>query len=302
MKPCDNYRSQIALYLDDELSDQELSAFESHLSACAACRSAVDAERSFLDALHSARPLYTAPPELRIRVEEMLQSLVESPRADGFWLRLRDVMKRTLRAPVKSRGPLLQAAAAIALLLAVLAGSWSVNKVIRRPDPHSEFAAMAVHLHQQRLSGKLRLETHVSSPASISAWFQGRVPFKVDLPSYEELPGRKSPYQIEGARMVSYHGDPAGYIAYSTGGRQVSLVSLPTSVAPPLRGKGVVMGKLTIFYDDLDGFHVITWSGPRSRLTYALVSDLEHPSQACILCHASSSSRDRNLMLNLNRQ
>jgi anti-sigma factor RsiW len=298
MKPCDQYSPQISLYLDQELRDQELASFEFHLSACAACRAAVEAERRFLDELHSARPLYSAPPELRSRVEEILQSLPQRPGQRGFSMRIRDVVERTLAA-VKSSRPMLQAAAAFVLLFAVLGGWWITHTPIGRSDPHSEFAALAVHLHQQRLHGNLQLETRASSPAAISTWFQGRVPFKVDLPSYAEMPGQNSPYQIEGARLITFHNDSAGYIAYRTAGRAVSLLSLPTSIAPPLRGAGVVMGKLTIFYDNLDGFHVITWSGPRSRLTYALVTDLEHPSQACILCHASSSPKDRDLMRNL---
>jgi len=161
---------------------------------------------------------------------------------------------------------------------------------------------MAVRLHRQRLNGKLPLETETASPASISGWFQGKVPFAVHLPPYDEIPSQELPFQIEGARLVSFRKDAAGYIAYRAGGRPVSLITLPTPIAPPPQGKGVVMGKLTIFYDNLDEFHVITWSGPRSGLTYALVTDLEHPSQACILCHAGSNAKDRNIMRDLVRK
>jgi anti-sigma factor RsiW len=301
MKPCDAYRLQIAFYLDGELRDQALADFESHLTACAACRAAVDGERRFLDALHSVRPLYSAPPELRLRVEQILQGVPERPRQRGIWIRMRDLMERTVMAPVKSGRPMLHAVAACALLFAVFWGWWSWHTAVGRSDPHSEFAAMAVRLHKLRLSGNLPLETQSSSPADISAWFHGRVPFKVDLPTYAEMAGQNLPYQIEGARVVSYRNDPAGYIAYRTAGRPVSLVSLPTTIAPPLSGKGVVMGKLIVFYDTVDGFHVITWSGPRSRLTYALVTDLEHPSQSCVLCHAGTSAKDRDLMSTLSR-
>jgi anti-sigma factor RsiW len=299
MKPCDECRLQIGLYVDAELRGQQLGAFESHLAACEACRAAVDAERRFLDVLHATRPLYSAPPALRFHVEQILQGLPQRPRQRGIWIRTRELLERTVMAPVTSGRPMLQAAAAVALLLAAVGGWWIVRNSIWRSDPHSEFEAMAVHLHELRLHGQLQLEMQASSPAAISAWFHGRVPFKVDLPSYAEVAGQNIAYEIEGARVVSFRNNPAGYIAYRTGGRPVSLISLPTTIAPPLRGKGVVMGKLTIFYDNVDGFHVITWSGPRSRLTYALVTDLEHPSQSCVLCHASSSPRDRDLMRTL---
>jgi anti-sigma factor (TIGR02949 family) len=294
MNSCDENRLRIILYLDDELAGEELTAFESHLAVCAGCLAAVEAERRFLDALHSARPLYTAPPELRSRVEKVLEGLPDSPRPRGFWLRMRGFFERSMT------GPMLQAATACALLALVVGGVWIERS--RRSDPRSDFEATAVRLHELRLKGKLPLEMHSSSPAAVSTWITQRVPFKVTLPSYDEMPGSPLPYQLEGARRVSYRNDAASYIAFRTSGRPVSMITLPTTLAPPLRGRRVVMGKLAIFYDTMDGFHVITWSGPRSRLTYALVTDLEHPSQSCVLCHAGPGTRDRDLMHTLNQQ
>jgi anti-sigma factor RsiW len=234
-------------------------------------------------------------------VEEILQGLPERP-PRSLRTRIGEIMERALTGPAKARWPVLQAAMAFALFAAVLGGLWTARMAMRRSDPRSEFEALAVKVHQLHLKGKLPLELHSSSPVVISDWFKGRLPFKVTLPAYDEVPERGMPYQLEGARRVSFRNDAAAYVAYHTGGKPVSFVALPTSLAPPLRGTGVVMGKLTIYYHTLDGFHVITWSGPRSRLTYALVTDLEHPSQSCILCHAGSSPKDRDLMRTLNQQ
>ena len=302
MKPCDENRLRITLYLDDELRDQELVAFESHLAACAACQAAVERERRFLDDVHAARPLYSAPPDLRSRVENILRdmpghSTPQRPRAH-----IRELFEGMFTARPKSRWPMLQAATAFGLLAAILGGLWFGRIAIRRSDPHSEFAAMAVEAHKLHLKGKLPVEMRSASPAVISDWVNARAPFKMHLPSYDEIPMQSQPYQYEGASLVSFRKDSAAYIAYQTGGKSVSLVALPTSIAPPLRGKGVVMKSLTIYYDTVEDFHVITWSGPRTRLTYALVTDLVHPSQSCIICHASSSPRDRDLMHSLRLQ
>jgi hypothetical protein len=62
------------------------------------------------------------------------------------------------------------------------------------------------------------------------------------------------------------------------------------------------MKSLDVYCDTVEHSHIITWSGPRSRLTYVLVTDLDHPSQSCIICHASSSIRDRDLMHRLRWQ
>ena len=302
MKPCDENRLRITLYLDDELRDQELADFEAHVAVCAACRAAVDQERRFLDGVHAARPLYTAPPELRLKVENILRDVRVNSAPQRRRGRVREIFERIFMAPAKFRWPLWQAATAFALTAAIFGGLWFGRPGLRRSDPHSAFEAMAVAAHRRHLAGKLPLEMRSASPAVISDWVNARAPFKMHLPSYDAMPAQAQSYRYEGVRLVPYGKDPAAYIAYQTAGKAVSLVALPTSIAPPLHGKAVAMKSLKVYYDTVEGFHVITWSGPRSRLTYALVTDLEHPSQSCIVCHASSSPRDRDLMQSLRWQ
>src|ERR1022692_3283785 len=73
MGPCDESRSRIFLYLDDELRGRELTALESHVRGCSACQRAVAEERRFLNELRSRRPICRAPMELRSRVEGIVQ-------------------------------------------------------------------------------------------------------------------------------------------------------------------------------------------------------------------------------------
>jgi anti-sigma factor RsiW len=299
MKPCDDNRLRIFLYLDDELRDGELEAFEAHLNACAGCRAAVANERRFLDDLHSAGPLYTAPPALRSRVEALLQ---RRPAPGRFRARLRNIIQRTVAPVPLVRWPAPRGAFALLALAAGVALLWIGPRLFRRASPHSELAAMAAQLHIRHLRGALPLAFHSSSPGEISAWFNIRVRFHVKLPSYDEFLVQRQPYRYEGARLVSFHNQPAAYVAYQTGGKPVSFVAMPTSMAPPLRGRAVPMKSLTIYYDTVDGFHVITWSGPRSHMTYALVTGLDHPSQSCIICHAGPDRKDGDLMRTLNQQ
>lgn len=146
------------------------------------------------------------------------------------------------------------------------------------------------------------MELRSSSSAEISAWFRGKVPFQLKLPAYAEIPIDRQPYRYEGARVVSVQNRPAAYVSYQTGGQPVSFLAIPTAIAPPEHGRAVPMKSLTIYYSDVDGHHVITWSGPKSHLTYALVTDLEHPSRSCIICHAGSGPKDRDLMSRLNQE
>lgn len=73
MRPCDDNRSRIFLYLDDELRGRELTALESHVRSCSTCQGAVAEERRFLNELRSRRPIYRAPMGLRSRVKGIVQ-------------------------------------------------------------------------------------------------------------------------------------------------------------------------------------------------------------------------------------
>ena len=65
MKGCDDYSATIQLYLDRELSDQDLEDFRAHLEECEACRAEFEAAEKLSALLHRSGPLYSAPDALR---------------------------------------------------------------------------------------------------------------------------------------------------------------------------------------------------------------------------------------------
>src|SRR3954471_10796391 len=75
MNACEQIRTQMTFYLDDELQGSERAALESHLSDCEPCREMFDAERQFLETVRSSRPLHTASAELCARVEKTLSDM-----------------------------------------------------------------------------------------------------------------------------------------------------------------------------------------------------------------------------------
>jgi len=178
------------------------------------------------------------------------------------------------------------AGAAVAVLLAMLwywGGSFN-------------FARMAVDTHLRHLRGQLPLEITSDSPQEISTWFAGKVPFRVELPNYQESSGQEKLYQIEGARLVGFRNDYAAYVAYQMRKRPISLVITSASAAVPRGGERIVSKGITFHYDSIDGLKVITWTD--RGLTYALVSDLEERGQrSCIVCH--QGTRDRDFIENL---
>jgi anti-sigma factor RsiW len=293
MNQCDNIRTQMVFYLDDELQASEVKALEAHLIECDGCRELVDNERRFLTALRGSQPLSPASPELRARVERLLS---DGPSAYNAPAELRVRIKRTLSKFGASTTELVGARSAPLVIglvtIVLLVGVWYATKKSNAElNPPSDFAMMAVNNHQRHLRGQLPLETTTDAPEEISDWFAGKVPFRVTLPNYQESSGQEKLYELEGARLVGYKNDYAAYVAYSMRKRPISLVMTSDAVARPSGGEQIVSNGITFHYDAINGLKVISWSD--RGLTYALVSDLEERGQqSCILCHQGTKDQD----------
>ncbi len=75
MKPetnCEDLLQHLWAYLDEEVPGEHRAAFDAHIRACAHCFRAVEFERAFLSALHTAR----RAPDLRETLRQRLTALV----------------------------------------------------------------------------------------------------------------------------------------------------------------------------------------------------------------------------------
>jgi anti-sigma factor RsiW len=294
MNRCEEIRSQVSFYLDEELSGGDRASFETHLLNCGICRDVIENERQFLETVRGLRPLHCATPELRARVQQLL---AEVPPAHAASPQLRNRIHRYFSQLNSNGAGLLTRRGVVAvttiLALALAIGVWRMVAIKSNADRHrpSEFALMAVDTHQRHLRNQLPLEISSVQPEQISAWFTGKVPFGVKLPNYQESSGQDKLYNLEGARLVGYRKDYAAYVAYQMDARPISLVMTSDSVAQPSGGEEIISSGITFHYDSIDGLKVITWSD--RGLTYALVSDLEERGQqSCIVCHEGTKDKD----------
>lgn len=284
---CEQIRDRIILYLDDELEAAECADLTKHLESCRWCRALFESQRAFLESVRGVRVLQTASQELRERAKEILAGSGQSSLVKGShneehgqyrWLRPRYL------API-----------AATVLVALAFGVWRFGVFSSRPNPMglSEFARMAADAHLRHIQGQLPLEISSDVPEKISEWFNGKVPFVLKLPNYQEASGQEKLYQLEGARLVGYKNDYAAYIAYQMRTRPISLVVTSESVAQPSGGEEIVANEIAFHFNSINGLKVITWSD--RGLTYALVSDLEERGQqSCVVCH--QGTKDQNLI------
>lgn len=300
---CDNFRAQIAFFLDGELDDREREDVEAHLSSCHACRAFFENEESFLLSVRQARHLDETPSELRARLagilaeETRLSNSLRSPTATN---RLRKRIARKIAGTID--GPFAGSSLsrfgkrwiAVGLVLAALASFIYIAFNRNRPTLRSEqsdFARLAVDSHERRLRGQLPLEITSDSPQEISEWFAGKVSFSFKLPNYQESSGQERLYELEGARLVALENDYAACVAYRMRQRPITLVVTSNESAMPSGGEQISFKGLNFHYHSIAGLNVITWSD--RGLTYALVSDFdERGQQSCIVCHTGSRDRD----------
>lgn len=286
MMQCDECRAQIVFYLDDELSGNDRSAFESHVERCAACREMLDREKRLFDRVRSVRPLHQAPPALRKRVETLLTETV--PASGGSKREAPPVPEAKGRG---RRGLARRFVAWAAAVVIGLSGLWAVLQ-IDWPEfrgHSSEFAQLAVDAHQRYLRDALPLELVTENPDEVSAWFENKVPFRLVLPSYQETSGQKKIYSLKGARLIGFDNGYAAYVAYEMTSIPISLVVTSGDAATPSGGERVVMRGLVFHHQAIAGYKVITWSD--HGLTYALVSSLAgRGEESCRVCHAGAAN------------
>jgi anti-sigma factor RsiW len=282
MISCKQMWPRIVLWLDGELQGDEVSLVESHCESCPQCRERVAAERRYFETVKSAGQYYCAPDQLRARVEAILQTRDSEPPVN-----ILAHVGHSIRSAPAWQFLLLFAIGAMLVVAAWQARIWRSTPV----SGPSSFALMAADSHRRYLQQQLPLEVVSSFPPEISAWFEGKVPFAVKLPNYQEESGQPKLYKLEGARLVGYKNDYAAYVAYQMNQRPISLVVTSSTVAEPVGGEVVATAGLSFHFDSIFGYKVITWSD--RGLTYALVSDFEERGlKSCVVCHQGAKDQE----------
>jgi mycothiol system anti-sigma-R factor len=282
MKGCDDYCATIQIYLDRELSGQDLEDFPAHLEQCETCRTELEAEERLSALLHRSRPLYSAPDALRGRVMQTAESFrsTTAPAPDRRDKRIATILARPLQGAGRGAHPL---AALAATILLVAASLLLIPRFLRqvRADSYIETAVAA---HRSFLNGGLPLEVQSGSPSVVTAWFAGKVPFTLRLPSSPEDLEHQQIYQLTGGRLVNYKNGYAALIAYQMQQQKISLLVSSSRSAVAAGGEKVPSGGIIFHNSKQADFNVITWSN--HGLTYALVSSLPGSGrQSCMVCH-----------------
>jgi len=189
-----------------------------HLRDCSTCAANVIAALQLKRTVREAVPRFEVPERLRRHVERR-----EQARRASWWM---------------------AAAAALALVL----GGQALLVAARRAATRE-----LVDLHATIVGSSNPIEVVSTDRHTVKPWFEGRVPFAVDVP---ELAG--SPFHLAGGRVVYWRGNPGAYMLITKGAHRVSLFAFPTKTVPPLGA--------------IDSMTVVSWRA--NGLEYIAVGDL----------------------------
>jgi anti-sigma factor RsiW len=179
-------------YADGEISPEALPEIDAHLRDCSRCANAVMGVMQMKRAIRAAMPRFTQRRPLALR-------------------------KRVSR-------PLVWFAAAAALVAFAIGGELLVLS-------RNTSARELVDLHTTILASANPIDVISTDRHTVKPWFEGRVPFAVNVPDLSA-----TPFRLAGGRVVFWHGRPGAYLLVSKGAHRISLFvfeSLPSLGSTP---------------------------------------------------------------------
>lgn len=254
-KTCLDYGPQMAGLLDGELSASEQARIEEHLRQCPVCAESFRRQRAVRSALRLAATEFTAPANLRARVDARLD------RAEA-------------RASWTSRLTLLGGMAAVLAVIAVIGllrvqGSASA--------PHVLTAAAAVHRQETLSAAPVSFAS--SDPSAVAGWVRAASGHPIDVPSLAQ-----EGYQLLGARAEPSLASGAVSLVYDGPGGRVTCAVLPV-IEPLGTGTGASAGESAFQQAQVGSTSVAGWQ--ETDATYVLAGNLS-PASLLSLARAAA--------------
>jgi anti-sigma factor RsiW len=288
MSACDQYGMQMPGYLDGQLQGEDLADFRAHLNDCLSCRADLEQEQALSRLLHGSRPLYSAPTALRAQVAAASERSADPREVTGGLLRS---VSGTSGEPFAKRGISVPSLGIIAASLAIVAILLGFVPTFERNVRAANYVDTAIAEHRSYVDGSRSPELRSNSPAEVSAWFDGKVPFPLQLAGMQIAPNDHVAYRLTGGSVVKYKGKLAALVTYQKQNEKVSLMVASADSAVVAGGREERSGRLTFHYRNTQGFNVATWTD--HGVSYALVSSGSSSNRgACMVCHQSMADQN----------
>jgi len=234
---CPQARPLIEAYADGELDAAAILELEKHIHDCPACALAWRNAQNLKKSLKQDSLFFTAPTELRRRVEAELRSQVETK----SWWDFRNW--NWLTAATTSL-----ATACLALLLTV---------TLTRPSAQQQLTREIVSSHIRSLMASHALDVVSTDQHTVKPWFNGKLDFS---PPVKDLAAQEFP--LVGGRLDYLGGRSVAALVFHRNKHVINLFIWP---AKENNSKPAATASI-------QGYNVIHWS--ETEMTFWAVSDL----------------------------
>lgn len=189
---CESWKGKLDSYLDGELSEDEMHAFDAHLRGCSSCTADALARVQMKRAIKLAGKRFTAGAAFRKRIQ---QSIAAKPR-------------RSLRL-----GWIFAAATAAIVVAGVLTLTY-MSARSRRDQVFSEIA----DLHVETLASSSPVDVVSTDRHTVKPWFQGKIPFAFNLPELQN-----TDFTLLGGRVTYLEQTPGAHLIYDVRKHHISV-------------------------------------------------------------------------------
>jgi len=225
-------------YVDGELDLVRNLGIEDHLHGCAVCSGSYQERRALRDGIRAHGVYFTAPADLRTRVQRSSRQAVGTTparrRMPWQWIRV--------VAP-------LAAAAVVALILV---------PPVRGPSPESILTQEVVANHIRSLMVNHLADVPSSDEHTVKPWFNGKLDFS---PPVKDLVNQGFP--LIGGRLDYLNNRPVAALVYQRAKHVINVFVWPSNKNARSEAAPVTR----------QGYHVFHWE--QAGITYWAVSDLE---------------------------
>ena len=198
---CESWKAKLDTYVDGELPEQEMRAFDAHVRSCPACSADALARVQMKRTIQVAGKRFTPSAEFRNRIQK---SIASKP-------------QRRFRL-----GWMLAALAAVILVVGTLTSAYLGSRS-GRDQVFSEIA----DLHVAALASPSPVDVISTDRHTVKPWFQGKIPFAFNLPELQN-----SDFSLVGGRMVYLEQAPGAHLIYDVRKHHISVLVFQERLLP----------------------------------------------------------------------
>jgi anti-sigma factor RsiW len=240
---CEDWKTKLDTYLDGELPEEEMRAFDAHVRSCPSCAADALSRVQMKRSIQVAGKRFNPSAEFRIRMQQKISSKPQHNFRLAWML----------------------AAAVIILAIVGVTSSYKIRsgreQALRDSVLRDHVFSEIADLHVSTLASSSPVDVISTDRHTVKPWFQGKIPFAFNLPELQS-----SEFSLLGGRMTYLDQTPGAQLIYDVRKHHISVfifqeksLELPASV-----------GEITLAPKKLP-FNMETWS--QGGLRYFVVGD-----------------------------